>query len=192
MSDRRTVTALMTGILTLISVCFVLMNTDTNWRRTRVNKELMEFRDRLRTNPSDKEALAGLIGALDDPYHFSRSAAAGFLGQVGSNASGAVPALARAVNSKDTYLAGQAAFALASMGPAAKAAVPSLIEALRNGNCTTGWNSAEALGNIETDAEISVPALVSCLDVHNLDRVYADPGPQLAFEATGCACKVWP
>lgn len=190
----RNLTMMIIGGLTFVFVfiSIVYWSSDNKFKRSHVNKHLMELRDRLRKDPDDKQAVAGLIAALDDSYPFAKRSAASFLGQVGPAAKKAVPALALALKSKDPYLSRAAAISLRNMGPDAREAVPNLIEALKLGNDDTAWFSAEALGNIGSEAEAAIPALVECLDVHSLTQVYGDPGPQLAFEAADALAKFGP
>jgi HEAT repeat protein len=165
------------------------VNLDTKWRRARVNKQLQEFSERLKNNPNDQQALSKLIAALNGSYRFGRSAAAGFLGNAGAAASGAVPDLASALRSNERFLSSQAAEALGRIGPGARGVIPDLIGALKLGNCSTSWNAAETLGIIGAEPDTVVPALIACLDVHNLDQLSGASGYQLAFVAADSLAK---
>lgn len=163
---------------------------DTIENRKRVTGELRVFRDRLRDNPTDREALTNLIWALDDPYRFKRVKAAGFLGGVGTAAKDAVPALAKALKKNENFFSDEAARALANLGTDARAAIPELIEASHSGKGTLAWNAVKALSNMQSDAVTVVPALIKCLDG------VGDPlpdggtvGPQLAIEASNALAK---
>lgn len=84
-----------------------------------------------RSGAAAKAAVTPLTEALRDSDDYVRMYAAEALGQIGSEAAGAVPALVL-VMQKDSYgtARSQAALALGNIGPAARSAVPSLMEAL--------------------------------------------------------------
>ena len=173
------------GFITILTICIVLLYSkgDSLGKRQRIIAQLSEYRDRLRSNPADTQALHAIIAMLEDDSAFARRSAAGMLGEIGLPGVKAVSVLASALGSEDDFLANEAASSLCSLGTNASGAIPELISALKRGNCSTACYSAKALGKIRLKPEIVVPALVQCLDVHDLDHLYGDPGVELAFEA---------
>jgi HEAT repeat protein len=117
----------------------------------------------------DKRAVPGLIVRLKSTEWATRGSAAGALGDLGSDAVDAVPALIEALNRDphNTVRFGAAA-ALGKVGPAAKAAVPDLIKALRE---DTGGGvqreAAAALGLIGDPG--ALPFLKEALDNTDID-----------------------
>ena len=87
-----------------------------------------------------------LVAALDSPDDYVAAFAAWSLGNLGAQAQGTVPALAKALARErtDAVVAG----ALARIGPAAAGAVPALLEALRSPNADRRFRAARALGRI--------------------------------------------
>jgi len=67
-----------------------------------------------------------LIDALQDPESRTRAQIASALGQIGSNASNAVPALTGALADEWWYVRENAAIALGKLGPNASSAIPAL------------------------------------------------------------------
>ena len=88
-----------------------------------------------------------------------RSVAARNLGEMGSEAADAVPALIRALDDADGAVRRSAAEALGKMGPEATEVVPALIRALDDGDDAVCCSAAEALGKIGSAAAPAVPAL---------------------------------
>ena len=84
-----------------------------------------------RSGPAAKAAVTPLTEALEDSDDYVRMYAAEALGQIGSEAAAAVPALVL-VMQKDSYggARSQAAWALGHIGAGARSAVPALVEAL--------------------------------------------------------------
>ena len=169
--------------------CIFMFDLDTASRRTRTNRQMQALADRIDANPDDKEALNKLISHLDDSYQWARTSAANRLGSLRSKAKGAVPALGKALNSNNPFLRRTAALALRDIGTNATAAIPDLIKALNLGNEDAAWFSAETLGMFREDAKTIAPALIGCLKIYDLENLYGDSGPQLAFEAADSLAK---
>jgi len=126
-------------------------------RTTRVNEHMNFLKDRLKANPSDREALEGMIEAMHSRDSFERTAAIGYLGEAGSAAKPAVPAIIEALTGSDGFNARAAAISLGQIGPAAKDAIPDLIRAIANHpNDDVGWFSAESLGHISSTNDADV------------------------------------
>lgn len=115
--------------------------------------------------PEAKAATAGLVEALPDHEVIaeggplfgktttSREAAQALMRidpETGTRV--AVPALIRALQSKDTAAQGSALKALGTIGPPAKSAVPALVEVLKEQNQDLRVLAVEALGRIGPDA----------------------------------------
>lgn len=127
------------------------------YRIERNNEHMAILRDRARRNPPDPNALNALISAVGSSDPFQRTAAIGFLGQIGSNAAPAVKVLIGALNSQDPYDAREAANALGEIGLGAMQAVPDLIKAVQDHpNEDIGWFAAESLGHIVTSNDVEV------------------------------------
>lgn len=178
--------------LAFILAWLVIFNLDSTWRRKRTNSRMQGYADRVKANPDDKEALQKLIAHLDDSYQWARTTAAHRLGSLRDKAKDAVPALGRCLKSDNRYLRRAASQALLEIGQESRAAIPDLIEALKLGNESAGWYSAQALGLFTNDTKTIVPALIGCLKTYDLDHLYGDPGPQLAFEAANSLAKFGP
>jgi HEAT repeat protein len=181
----------------VVAIGWLISHTFRNWdsipRRKRVNAELMALTNRVKNNANDKEALSTLIKDLRDSYHWRRTGAASCLGQLGSKAKIAVPALATALKHPDPYLRREAALALERMGKDAENALPALIEALKLGDCDASWFSAEAIGNLGAEAKSAIPSLIVALDASTLSHQYGPRyghGPTLSFEAADALGKL--
>jgi len=110
-------------------------------------------------------AVQRLIDALK--YEKLRGHVVYVLGQFGSAAAAATPALAKLVADKDEHVAHEAILTLANIGPGAKGAVPSLMQALQQGAGTNAPAIAYALGRIGPDAAEAEPVLVESLGNSN-------------------------
>src|SRR5262245_54292184 len=78
-------------------------------------------------------SVADLVKALkEDKQYFVRARAAKTLGQLGSNAQSAVPALRAALKDKEEHVRESAAVALSKIGADAKDALPDLKAALKD------------------------------------------------------------
>ena len=98
--------------------------------------------------PGDTIVLRALLRGLDDPLEQVRRAAIYGIAEYGSSAPTAVPALRRALGSRDFGMREVAAFALGRIGPPAAAAVPELRRTLRDSDSTTRVTAANALARI--------------------------------------------
>jgi HEAT repeat protein len=117
---------------------------------------------------TQEQQVERLIKELQDPDSDVRSIAAVTLGEIGSEAKDAVPALIQLLQDQDAegFVRANAALALREIGPEAKDAVPALIQALQDQNKDVRKDAARALGNIGKDA---MPALIQTLKNRNID-----------------------
>jgi len=143
--------------------------------------------------PGEVEALTDAL-ASDDPY--VRGFAAWSLGNLGSAAGPAVPALVAALDREKTEAT--VIGALARIGPAAAPAVPRLVETLHSDDVDRRWRAARTLGRIGEPARSATPDLIAALSddvdagvrrhaARALGRVAATdgPGPAALQRATG-------
>lgn len=93
-----------------------------------------------------------------------RRAAAEALGNLGTDARAAVPALAEALTDPDLRVRWAVADALGQLGPPARAAVPALVEALSDPELPIRIAALDALGWIGADARSAVPLLLARLE----------------------------
>jgi HEAT repeat protein len=102
--------------------------------------------------------------ALDDPDPEVRHHAIFSLGVLGSDAEGAVPALAAIMEGDaDESLRVEASLALSKMGRASRGAVPSLARALADAHPLVRMNAARTLLNLGKEARPAVPALIEAM-----------------------------
>ncbi|MHB8901279.1 MAG: HEAT repeat domain-containing protein [Thermoguttaceae bacterium] len=125
------------------------------------------------------EALAGLVGDADET---TQNEAAFALAEIGPDASAAVPALQKALESEGPVRFA-AAYALGRIGPKAIAAKPALLDRL-DGDANMALISAWALAHIHPECptcqQKAMPLLTAGLD---------DPDPKFRREAAnGIAC----
>ena len=143
--------------------------------------------------PNAKNSVPALVSALDDPagsvtlsaieslgkigkasvpalveklkaVHFQHLATT-VLGEIGPDASEAVPSLTGLLNTKDTELRREVILTLAAIGPASKTAVPELIKIVEDKQSTVRPAAAYALGRIGAKEAASV--LKNSLDAPN-------------------------
>lgn len=100
------------------------------------------------------------FGGMPAPPDRLAVVAARALGEIGAEASGAVPALMEALADPDPTLRAEAARALGAIGPAAHEAVAALVWRFRDTESNVAHNAASALGLIGAPA---VPALIDAL-----------------------------
>lgn len=93
----------------------------------------------------------------------NRLAAIEALGELGSAAETAVPALMEALNDRTPEIRSQAARTLGSIGEKAKAAVPELVAALKDPNEGVRISAANALSGMGPVAQSALPALIEVL-----------------------------
>jgi len=103
-------------------------------------------------------AVEPLVRALRDTDHEVHVYAAVALGEIGPDASEAIPALVEAFKDKD--VSGTAAEALAKIGPKA---IPALIRAARDEDTRVRGCAIMTLGDIGPDAGEAVPVLIDAL-----------------------------
>ncbi|MBI4664687.1 MAG: HEAT repeat domain-containing protein [Verrucomicrobia bacterium] len=114
--------------------------------------------------PDDTEAISWQVQRLDDPQAYVVRDAAEALSRIGPVAEIAVPALLRALNSKDEWRRSIAADVLARIGPAAMNAIPNLILALRDTDKGVRVSAARALAKTGPEAAEVASALVAGLN----------------------------
>ncbi|NEQ20796.1 MAG: HEAT repeat domain-containing protein, partial [Microcoleus sp. SIO2G3] len=95
--------------------------------------------------------------------------AASALGEIGAEASSAVPALTMALQDEDEYIRRIAAYALGKIGLEAASAVPDLIAALQDTDRNLRLVAAYALGKIGPEASSAVPNLITALQDTNAE-----------------------
>ncbi|MGE5127768.1 MAG: HEAT repeat domain-containing protein, partial [Betaproteobacteria bacterium] len=118
------------------------------------------------------EDVPRLTAALASPDDYVAAFAAWSLGNLGTEARTAVPALARALarEKTDAVVSG----ALARIGPGAVDAVPVLVGFLETGSPDRRWRAARTLGRIGPPAVAAVPALTAAVgDPESLVRLHA-------------------
>lgn len=132
------------------------------------------------TNPSELytgHALAAIgapaVPALVEALHASewwvRASAADILGNIGSPAQTATPALAATLAHDDSaWVRRNAAEALGTLGPLAQTATPALVQALQDQDERVRHNAALALARIGPAAKAAVSALQQALADENL------------------------
>src|SRR5882724_10177702 len=150
-------------VLTIIVllVAFVIID-NILWRLEvkrveRMNEHMAALRDHVKINPPDTNALSSLILSLHSKDPWERGAAAGFLGQAGSNAEPAVDGLIEVLNGNDPFDTKLAAQSLGEIGLGARRAIPALIKAVQqHPEEGAGFSAAKSLGQIANtnDTEI--------------------------------------
>lgn len=141
-------------------------------RNEQINKQMAVLRDRAKLDPPDTEALNSLIRSLNSKVWFERTAAIGFLGQVGPHAEPAVGPLVEALNGNDLFGAREAARSLGGIGSGARRAIPDLIKAVQqHDDADIGWFAAESLGNIADPNDKSVIAVLEQASKSTDDRM---------------------
>jgi HEAT repeat protein len=125
--------------------------------------------------PYEGKSVAQLERMLDDSDPAVQVQGAFGLAQHGSEAKDAIPALAKALTSKETLVRQNVALALGKIGPDAKDAVPALVDALNDPEWSVRRQAAMALGEIGPDARAALPALEKqARDTHQLVRQAAE------------------
>jgi HEAT repeat protein len=125
--------------------------------RQETNRAMEALRDRLKRDPSDQDALNSMVAKLYSTDAFEQTAAAAYLGQVGTHAAPAVKGLTSLLSGSNGFAAREAALTLGAIGPSARQAIPVLLQALRTRpNEDVGWFAAESLGKIATSKDIDV------------------------------------
>jgi HEAT repeat protein/tRNA A-37 threonylcarbamoyl transferase component Bud32 len=121
-----------------------------------------ERRNQSREPSGVTPAVQNLLQAMQDPK--SRWMAVVALGEMGSAAREAIPALVDALEDEDVAVRWDAAKALGKMGPAAAGAVPALAAVIHQQNdAIVRQYAVAALGKIGPPAKAAVPALIGAL-----------------------------
>lgn len=121
-----------------------------------------ERRNRSREPSGVPPAVQNLLQAMQDPK--SRWMAVVALGEMGSAARDAIPALVDALEDDDVAVRWDAAKALGKMGPAAASAVPALAAVIHEqSDAIVRQYAVAALGKIGPPAKAAVPALIGAL-----------------------------
>ncbi|MGI2904333.1 HEAT repeat domain-containing protein [Tolypothrix sp. VBCCA 56010] len=117
-----------------------------------------------------RDAVPDLRKALKDTSWQVRRSAAQALGNIGAEASSAVPDLISALKKDRNYtMRRSAAEALGNIGMKASSAVPQLIAALKDQNFKVRGDAAEALGKMGIEASSAMPNLIINLKDENKD-----------------------
>ena len=148
------------ALLSLV-VFFLILESTTGWlnfkREEDSNRYMAQLRDRARKCPPDASALSYLISVAKSKDSVERTAAIGYLGQVGSNAAPSVSVLIETLNGENPFDAREAATSLGEVGPSARRAIPDLIKAVQeHPSEDIGWLAAQSLGHIATSNDIKV------------------------------------
>jgi beta-lactamase regulating signal transducer with metallopeptidase domain/HEAT repeat protein len=133
----------------------LLQMTNPVWESAPPRAALMKIRG---------ESIDGLIRALNEPISDQWVQSAQTLAEFGPDASEAIPALCRGLDSEKGWAA---SYAIGFIHSHPEIAVPALIEAIKQdhtGPALPGWNvdvgsAIWALGNFETDARPAIPAI---------------------------------
>jgi tRNA A-37 threonylcarbamoyl transferase component Bud32 len=121
-----------------------------------------ERRNRSREPSGIPPAVQNLLAAMQDPK--SRWMAVVAVGEMGSAAREAIPALIEALEDEDVAIRWDAAKALGKMGPAAAGAVPALAAVIhQQSDAIVRQYAVAALGRIGPPAKAAVPALIGAL-----------------------------
>jgi HEAT repeat protein len=116
----------------------------------------------LRIDPKNENILSFLISSLNSQP--LRHAAAYTLGETGSPAKAAIPALTRLLTSGDIDLTKSAAKSLGRMGPAAQEALTELKKHLTSENCGLRVEAAIAIARVQAPGPEIVTTLTKALD----------------------------
>src|SRR5262245_41109967 len=117
-----------------------------------------------RANAQEKaNQVFDLVRQLQSQNADVRGSAADALGQIGSDAKEAMPALIAALKDQDANVRRYAAHALGQIGPDTKDTVPALIAALKDQDKWVRTTAVCALGKIRPDAKDAVLALITAL-----------------------------
>jgi HEAT repeat protein len=108
-------------------------------------------------------AVRSLAGLLKDPHADFRKLSAFVLGEIGSDARPALPALIAALADSDSEVRARASHVLEEIGPEAAEAVPSLIANLQAYQTQVRYSAALALGHIGPGAKAARKPLMECL-----------------------------
>lgn len=114
------------------------------------------------------KALTPLMRTFTNQNAFARDAAVHWIGNLGTNASPAVPALVGFLDNMETRLAIGAAFSLGEIHMDSATAVPALANALTTGTYRVGFQAATSLGKFGTNARSATPALLTACN-HRYD-----------------------
>jgi len=125
-----------------------------------------------------KDAVPGLIDALADEDHQTRSEVLFALGAIGPDAAAATPAIAKALDDEEMDAVYAACYALGQIGPGAMEAKPALLAKLHAEDEFLAMAAAWALARIdprcEETAPKSVPVLIKALaEPDALTRIHA-------------------
>ena len=106
-----------------------------------------------------------LSAELSSPDHRTRRRAAEELGELGSDAQVAVPALVELLNDPHWTVRFSCMWALKRIGTeraisALRSTVPHLIRLLRHPDRDVRWSAATAIGHVGKDAKAAVPELI--------------------------------
>lgn len=109
------------------------------------------------------EAVPALTAALSNENASIRLAAAGILGDLGTEAAESIPALADCLSDDDVLVRQRAAQSMGRIGGSPEVAVPALLAACRGDDYVLIVQSIEALGNYGENATEAIPLLSSML-----------------------------
>ncbi len=117
----------------------------------------------------DRAALIpALVAALDDRKPIVRQAALDALGEMGSGAREALPAIREALTSPDEATRGGAASVIAEVAPPTEVAVPALIDiAKADASGRVRANAIDALAGLGAEASAALPAIIDRLASDN-------------------------
>jgi HEAT repeat protein len=158
--------------------------------RTAAIAQLERNLERAHTNPSQLDAALALAAAgstaltpmcelLNAAEWPLRAAAATVLGDMGAEATDAIPQLERALRDDGEWVRRNAVEALGTIGPAAATTVPALCDALRDPCEMVRHNAALTLAKIGPNAAAAETALK---EAHSDENLYVRENARIALE----------
>ncbi len=165
MIRRVAVTIVLVAVIAaaaILSWCFVL---DTSVRRRRAASEVQRISEEARRHPDDPRYAKRLVSIARDQYSFAATYATNAIGHIGVAARPVVGDLVELLDSRNPFVAREAALALGNVGAISEGALPALEQKVREGapgNEVTGF-AALAIGRIGGPARRSLPLLRSKL-----------------------------
>lgn len=181
---------LIVGIVLTIGIviryCPHIVGFDTVWRRENTARHLNDLAAKIENHPQDDAALQELIGHAQSTYHFERDFAIGTLGKLGGKAVPAIPTIADALGSSDSFTRGAAARALYHMGENAAPAKTELIQLMSTHPSEGAARYAvEALGRIGDSSPDVLDALRATVLSSSRDVYAREEARRVYEELTG-------
>ena len=148
------------GILILLCLLAVGLAIYTQYETWPQIAERLNFhRKNIETGNDVDSAYDALRVELESGSDFGRMYAATVFGDLGPEASRAVPWLTQSLNDRDPVVRRESALALSNIGPASEPAMDELMKTIRRSNSDAAWFAADAMGNIGSPAIPHLPGL---------------------------------